>query len=85
METGSIASVNVDSLSAFFPGLQAMMGDVESCVTHLDNAFMTVQALTLLPGPSNRTACKLLGLSCYDNTELCAQLRDALGTVLRLP
>jgi hypothetical protein len=30
MNTGSIASVNVDSLSSFFPGLQTMMGDVEA-------------------------------------------------------
>ena len=30
MHTGQLASSNVDSLSAFFPGLQALMGDVES-------------------------------------------------------
>lgn len=30
MESGQVANVNVDSLSAFFPGLQATMGDVEA-------------------------------------------------------
>jgi mannosidase alpha-like ER degradation enhancer 1 len=30
MNNGQIATVNVDSLSAFFPGLQAMMGDIEA-------------------------------------------------------
>jgi hypothetical protein len=32
MDTGLLLNANVDSLSAFFPGLQAMMGDLESCV-----------------------------------------------------
>ena len=29
MHTGRVASHNVDSLSAFFPGLQVLMGDLQ--------------------------------------------------------
>lgn len=36
MATGAVASTNVDSLSAFWPGLQVLVGDVESAIqSHL--------------------------------------------------
>lgn len=40
MKTGQLASVVVDSLGAFFPGTQALMGDVESAIkAHAVYAF----------------------------------------------
>lgn len=40
MATGQLASVVVDSLSAFFPGVQTLMGDLESAIkAHAVYAF----------------------------------------------
>lgn len=32
MDNGNLVSANVDSLAAFFPGLQVLMGDIEAYV-----------------------------------------------------
>jgi mannosidase alpha-like ER degradation enhancer 1 len=40
MQTGQLATVVVDSLSAFFPGVQTLMGDLESAIkSHAVYAF----------------------------------------------
>ena len=40
MHTGQLASVVVDSLSAFFPGVQTLVGDLESAIkAHAVYAF----------------------------------------------
>lgn len=40
MQTGALATVIVDSLSAFFPGVQTLMGDLESAIkSHSVYAF----------------------------------------------
>lgn len=32
MNSGQLASISVDSLSAFFPGVQTLVGDLESAI-----------------------------------------------------
>lgn len=32
MQTGSLATIIVDSLSAFFPGVQVLVGDLDSAI-----------------------------------------------------
>lgn len=40
MQNGQLATVVVDSLSAFFPGVQTLMGDLESAIkSHAVYAF----------------------------------------------
>lgn len=66
MYTGQLASVTVDSLSAFFPGVQTLLGDLESAIKgHAVYAFQWKRygGLPELFDIHKRQAVQLGGLS----------------------
>lgn len=49
METGDLAAVWIDSLAAFFPGLQVIAGDLDNAIKHHYLYFEIWQRYSALP------------------------------------